>query len=136
MSFIVKFIIGFSVLSSANLVAVAEQTQASATSLQLIIAASPELTPVITRLARAFEQRNDNLVRVMIEPRANFDWPLRTRSTFDAVFTSDGRDLRRRVTSGTIASSSVTEVARDQLVICISPLVRCRISAAQSAVRA
>jgi molybdenum ABC transporter molybdate-binding protein len=121
MSFI-KVIVGFAVLSSASLATQAEQTNPSETAVQLTIAAPAELDPAITQLARAFEHKSSKPVQITVEPWDSRRSPTRQAPVFDAIFSPDTSELQRLAASGAI--SSVREVASDQLVICISPLVR------------
>jgi len=88
----------------------------------LTIAAPPELNPAITQLARAFEQKSSKPVQITFEPWESRRSPTRQPPVFDALFSPDTNEVQRLAASGAI--SSVREVARDQLVICVSPLVR------------
>jgi molybdate transport system substrate-binding protein len=124
MSFAAKVVVAVAVLSSASLSTQAEQTNPSDIAVQLTIAAPAELIPAITQLARAFEQKSGNRTQVTVEPWADSHSPLRSASTSDVVFSSDSRELQRLAASGALLGSSLKEVARDQLVICVSPLVR------------
>jgi molybdenum ABC transporter molybdate-binding protein len=120
----IKVIVGFAVLSSASLATQAEQTNPSETAVQLTIAEPAELNPTITQLARAFEQKNSKPVQITVEPWESRRSPTRKAPVFDALFSPDTSELHRLAASGALLSSSVREVARDQLVICVSPLVR------------
>lgn len=99
-------------------------TSASKSTVQLTIVASVELNPAITRLARAFEQKSKKPVHITIAALADSQSTLRTAANFDAVFSSDSRGLQRLAASGLIVPSSAEEVARAQLELCVSPLVR------------
>jgi molybdenum ABC transporter molybdate-binding protein len=123
MSFAAKVVVAVAVLSSASLSTQAEQTNPSDIAVQLTIAAPAELNPAITQLARAFEQKSGNRTQVTIEPWENRHSPTRA-PVFDALFLPDTRELQRLAASGALLGSSLKEVARDQLVICVSPLVR------------
>src|SRR5579864_7762687 len=101
----------------------AQQEEPSRPETQLTIAAPAELNPAITQLARAFEQKSRQPVQVTVEHWENRRSPTRT-PVFDALFVLDTDELQRLAASGTITPNSIMEVARDQLVICISPLVR------------
>jgi molybdenum ABC transporter molybdate-binding protein len=121
-------ILGWALIASAT--ASSPQEDASSPETQLTIAAPAEFNPVITQLARVFEQksvgqRSGNRIHVVIvEPPTNLHSSITGRSFADAIFLSDIKDIQRLATSGALLGSSVKEVARDQLVICISPLVR------------
>jgi len=90
----------------------------------LTAAAPAELNPAVSALARTFEQKSSKPVQVTLEALPVSHSLLRRPPDFDAVFSSDSRELQRLVASGAISPNSVKVVARDQLVICISPLVR------------
>ena len=105
----------------------AQQEEPSSPVTQLTIAAPAELNPAITQLARAFEeksseQKSDRRIRVVVQATASLHSSIADRSVFDAIFSPDTSELQRLAASGAI--SSVRDVARDQLVICVSPLVR------------
>jgi molybdenum ABC transporter molybdate-binding protein len=107
-----------------------QQQEPSNPETQLTIAASAELNPAITQLARAFEeksveQRSGNRIHIIVvEPPTNLHSSITDRSSADAIFLSDIEDIKRLPASGALLGSSVREIARDQLVICISPLAR------------
>lgn len=106
----------------------AQQEEPSSSETQLTIAAPAELNPAITQLARAFEhksdQRSGNQIHlVVVEPPA-FHSSIANRSFADATFLPDITEIRRLAASGALLGGSVKQVARDQLVICVSPLVR------------
>ena len=106
----------------------AQQEKPSSPVTQLTIAAPAELTPAIKQLARAFEeksseQKSDHRIRVVVvQATANLHSSIANRSVFDALFSPDTNELQRLAASGAI--NTTREVARDQLVICVSPLVR------------
>jgi len=117
-----KVVVGLAFLSSVSLATQAEQTNPPEAAVQLTISAPAELNPAITQLARAFEQKSSKPVQITVEPWENRRSPIRKPPVFDALFSPDTNEVQRLAASGAI--SSVREVARDQLVICISPLVR------------
>src|SRR5579864_1607621 len=102
----------------------AQQEEPSSPETRLTITAPAEVIPAITNLARVFEQESGNRTQVTVEPWADSHSPLRSASTSDLVFSSDSRELQHLAASGALLGNSFKEVARDQLVICISPLVR------------
>ena len=99
-----------------------QEFPASKPTVHLTIAVPAELDPAITRLARAFERKNNNTVQITVEALLDSHSVLRMRTNFDVMFSSDSRQLRRLASSGAIGSTR--EVARDQVVICVSPVVR------------
>src|SRR5579864_3456911 len=119
-----KVVVGLALLSSVSLATQAEQTNPPEAAVQLTIAAPAELNPAITQLARAFEQKSSKLVQITVEPWDNRRSPTKHAPVFDALFSQDTNELQRLAASGAVVASSVREVARDQLVICVSPLVR------------
>jgi len=113
---------GFAAFAAARASGRPAEIPASGPAVQLTIAAPAELNPAITRLARAFEQKSKRPVQVTVVAWLDPHSPPRRTPNFDAVFSSDRPQLQRLAASGTISSSQA--VARDPLVICVSPLVR------------
>ena len=123
MSLLARVIFGLTVLSGTLLVT-AEPANPPEAAVRLTVATSAELNPAVSALARTFEQKSSHPVQVTVEALTDTHSLLRRPFHFDAVFSNDSRELQRLVTSGAILPNSVKEVARDRLVICISPLVR------------
>jgi molybdate transport system substrate-binding protein len=94
------------------------------TGVEISVAAPAGLNAAITEVARAFEQKTGNHVRLTFADSASLNSQIRGGATFDAVFSADMKDVRRLVASRAAVAGSVTEYARDELVICISPIVR------------
>jgi molybdenum ABC transporter molybdate-binding protein len=93
---------------------------------ELKIVVSPELGPAVAQLARRFEEKHPSHVRVTSLDSADAK-PLAdqlTSSAPDALFLADMGALRRLAASGIMVASSITSVARDQIVICVSPTFR------------
>jgi len=91
---------------------------------ELSVAAPAELNSAISEVAAAFEQKTGNHVRLTFGDSASLYSQIRNGATFDAFFSADMKDVRRLAASGVAVGASVTEYARDQLVMCISPMVR------------
>jgi molybdate transport system substrate-binding protein len=91
---------------------------------EMSVAAPAGLNAAITEVARAFESKTGNHIRLTFADSADLYSEIRSGATFDAVFSVDMQDVRRLVASRAAVSGSVTEYARDQLVICVSPIVR------------
>ncbi len=91
---------------------------------ELSVAAPAELNPAITEVAGAFERKTGNHVRLTFADSASLYSQIRKGATFDTFFSADMNDIRRLAASGVAVRASVTEYARDQLVMCISPMVR------------
>lgn len=96
------------------------------TGVEISVAAPAGLNAAITEVARAFEQKTGNHVRLTFADSASLNSQIRGGATFDAVFFADMKDVQRLVASRAAVAGSVTEYARDELVICISPIVRFR----------
>jgi molybdate transport system substrate-binding protein len=95
-----------------------------AAGVEISVAAPAGLNAAMTEVARAFEQKTGNHVRLTFEDSASLYSQIRDGANFDALFSADMQDARRLVASRAAVAGSVTEYARDQLVICISPIVR------------
>lgn len=95
----------------------------SATGVELAIAAPDELISPLTELARQFEQNTGTRIRFTFADSASLLRQIRTGSAFDAAFLPDLSDVRRLAASGTVTSISITEYARDQMVLCFRPSV-------------
>ena len=96
----------------------------SATGVELAIAAGDELNSALTELARQFEQKTGNRIRFTFADSSSLLTEIQNGSAFDAVFLPDMNDVRRLADSGIVRRSSITEYARDQMVLCIAPGVR------------
>jgi molybdate transport system substrate-binding protein len=96
----------------------------SAPSVELAIAAPDELNSALTELARQFELKTGNRIRFTFADSASLLTQIQNGLAFDAVFLPDMRDVRRLAESGTVTTSSITEYARDQMVLCFAPGVR------------
>jgi molybdate transport system substrate-binding protein len=82
------------------------------------------LNSAITEVAGAFEKKTGNHVRLTFADSASLYSQIRKGATFDVFFSADMNDIRRLAASGVAVGASVTEYARDELVMCISPMVR------------
>ena len=91
---------------------------------EISVVAPAGLNAAMTEVAKAFEQKTGNHVRLTFADSASLYSQIRDGATFDALFSADMQDVRRLVASRAAVAGSVTEYARDQLVICISPIVR------------
>lgn len=91
---------------------------------ELSIAAPDELNSALTDLARQFQQKTGNPIRFTFADSASLLAQIRNGATFDAVFLSDMQDIHHLATSGFVMSSSITEYARDTMVLCFAPGVR------------
>jgi molybdate transport system substrate-binding protein len=110
--------------SATCLPCLAERTQDVAPpGIELTVAAAAELNPAITEVARAFEDKTGNHVRVMSGESASLYQRIRGGETFDAFFPADISDVRRLTASGSAMRGSTIEYARDELAVCISPMV-------------
>jgi molybdate transport system substrate-binding protein len=96
----------------------------SAAGVELAIAAPDELNSALTELARKFEQKTGKHIHFTFTDSANLLTQIQNGSAFDAVFLLDMNDVRRLAASGTVAGNSITEYARDPMVLCIAPWVR------------
>jgi molybdate transport system substrate-binding protein len=88
------------------------------------VAAPPGLNTPITEVARAFEEKTGHHVRLTFTDSASPYSQIPGGPAFDAFFSADMQDVRRLVASRAAVAGSVTEYARDGLVMCISPIVR------------
>jgi molybdate transport system substrate-binding protein len=104
--------------------AVAISSPDNAVGIEVSVAAPAGLNSAMTEVARAFEQKTGRHVRLTFADSASLSSQLRDGSTLDALFSADMQDVRRLAASHVVVASSVTEYARDQLVMCISPVVR------------
>jgi molybdate transport system substrate-binding protein len=91
---------------------------------EISVAAPAGLDAAMTEVARAFESKTGNHVRLTFADSASLYSQIRSGATFDAVFLADMQDVRRLTTSRAAVAASVAEYARDELVMCISPTVR------------
>jgi molybdenum ABC transporter molybdate-binding protein len=94
---------------------------------ELNIGASPELSSTVTQVARLFEEKHGEHVHVTVigsSDAARLTSELKADSAPDALFFADLTALRRLAASGTVVANSITPIARDQMVICVSPAFR------------
>jgi molybdate transport system substrate-binding protein len=91
---------------------------------ELSVAAPQELNSAISEVAAGFAQKSGNRVHLTFGDSASLSSQIRSGATFDAFFSADMKDVQRLAASGVAVGASVTEYARDQLVMCISPVVR------------
>lgn len=91
---------------------------------EISVEAPAGLNAAMTEVARAFESKTGNHVRLTFADSASLYSQLQSGATFDAVFSTNMQDVRRLVASRAALPASLTEYARDQLVICVSPIVR------------
>jgi molybdate transport system substrate-binding protein len=95
-----------------------------ATGVEISVAAPASLNAAMTEVARSFESETGNHVRLTFADSASLYSQIRSGATFDAVFLADMQDVRRLIASREAVATSLTEYARDELVMCISPAVR------------
>ncbi|MGA8874768.1 MAG: molybdate ABC transporter substrate-binding protein [Candidatus Korobacteraceae bacterium] len=91
--------------------------------IDLSIAAPDDLNSALTELARHFEQKTGNHIRLTFADSATLLTQVRNNTAFDAVFL-DMQDLHHLAASGLVTASSITEYARDTMVLCFAPGVR------------
>jgi molybdate transport system substrate-binding protein len=96
----------------------------SAAGVELTIVASEALSSPLTQLARQFEQKTGNRIRFVFVDSASLIQQIQNGSALDAVFLPDMDAARHLAASGTVTSVSITEYARDPMVLCIAPGVR------------
>jgi molybdate transport system substrate-binding protein len=92
--------------------------------LELAVAAPGALNDEITEVARTFEHKTGIHIRLTFADSGTLDSQIRNGGVFDAFFSADMDHPRRLAASGAAVRASVTEYARDQLVLCVSPAVR------------
>ena len=95
-----------------------------AVGVEISVAAPAGLNATLAEVAQAFEEKTGLHVRLTFADSASLYSQIRGGATFDAVFSADMQDVRRLAASRVVVASSVTEYARDELVMCISPIVR------------
>jgi len=95
-----------------------------AVGVEISVAAPAGLNATLTEVAQAFEEKTGRHVRLTFADSASLYSQIRSGATFDAFFSADMQDVRRLAASRAVVAGSVTEYARDQLVMCISPIVR------------
>jgi molybdate transport system substrate-binding protein len=95
-----------------------------ATGVEISVAAPAGLNAAMTEVARAFELKTGNHVRLTFADSASLYSQIRSGASFDAVFLADMQDVRRLTASHAAVAASLTDYARDELVMCISPTVR------------
>jgi molybdenum ABC transporter molybdate-binding protein len=95
-----------------------------AAGVEISVAAPAGLNAVMAEVARAFEQKAGHHVSLTFADPASLYSQILGGATFDAFFSTDMRDVRRLAASRAAITGSVTEYARDELVMCISPIVR------------
>jgi molybdate transport system substrate-binding protein len=91
---------------------------------ELLVAAPAELNSAVTEVADSFQQKTGNRVHLTFADSASLYSQIRNGTVFDAFFSTDMKDVRQLAASGTAVSASVTEYARDPMIMCISPMVR------------
>jgi molybdate transport system substrate-binding protein len=91
---------------------------------ELSIAAPPELNSALNQLARAFEQKTGDHVRFTFADSPNLIAQVRSGSAFDVVFLPDMQEVRLLAASGFVTAGSITEYARDTMILCFAPGVR------------
>jgi molybdate transport system substrate-binding protein len=95
-----------------------------AAGVEISVAAPPGLNTAMTDVARAFEEKTGHHVRLTFTDSASLSSQIPGGPAFDAFFSADMQEVRRLAASGAAVTGSVTEYARDELVMCISPIVR------------
>jgi molybdate transport system substrate-binding protein len=94
-----------------------------AAGLEISVAARAGLNAAMTEVARAFEEKTGLHVRLTFADSASLSSQILAGATFDAFFSADLQDVRRLTASRTAVADSPTEYARDELAVCISPIV-------------
>ena len=102
----------------------AAEPRGDSSGVELTIAAASELDPALAEVARAFEEKTGKHVTLKFAESSGLYSQIRKGSAFDAFFPADMNDVRRLAASGLAVDTSITEYARDELVLCISPMVR------------
>jgi molybdate transport system substrate-binding protein len=95
-----------------------------AVAVEISVAAPAGLNAAMTDVARAFESKTGSHVHLTFVDSDTLYSQIRGGGTFDAVFFTDMQDVRRLIASHAAVAASLTEYARDELVMCISPTVR------------
>jgi molybdate transport system substrate-binding protein len=95
-----------------------------AAGVEISVAAPAGLNAAMTEVAQAFDEKTGRHVRLTFADSASLYSQIRGGATFDAFFSTDMQDVRRLAASRAAVASSVTEYARDELVMCVSPIVR------------
>jgi molybdate transport system substrate-binding protein len=95
-----------------------------AVAVEISVAAPAGLNAAMTDVARAFESKTGSHVHLTLVDSDTLYSQIRSGGTFDAVFFTDMRDVRRLIAAHAAVGASLTEYARDELVMCISPTVR------------
>ena len=95
-----------------------------AAGVEISVAAPDGLNVAMTELARAFEEKTGLHVRLTFADSASLYSQISGGAIFDALFSTDMQDIHRLTASRVAVAASVTEYARDELVMCISPVVR------------
>ncbi len=95
-----------------------------AAGVEISVAAPDGLNAVMTEVAQAFEEKTGLHVRLTFADSASLYSQILDGAIFDAVFSADMQDVRRLTASRAVVAASLTEYARDELVMCISPVVR------------
>ncbi|HLJ28225.1 MAG TPA: substrate-binding domain-containing protein [Candidatus Angelobacter sp.] len=91
---------------------------------ELSVAAPDELNSALAELARRFEQKTGNRISLTFTDSVSLLKQIGAGSDFDAAFLPEMEEARSLAASGTLTSPSITEYARDQMVLCIAPGVR------------
>jgi molybdenum ABC transporter molybdate-binding protein len=95
-----------------------------AVGVEISVAAPAGLNATLTEVARAFEVKTGRHVRLTSADSASLYSQIISGAAFDAFFSADMQDVPRLAASRAVVASSVAEYARDELVMCISPIVR------------
>jgi molybdate transport system substrate-binding protein len=93
---------------------------------ELSVAAPSGLNAAMIELASAFERKTGVRVRFTFGDSASLSSQIQKGADFDAFFSADANDVHRLVASG--VAGSLTEYARDQLMLCISPMIPVELS--------
>ena len=92
--------------------------------IELSIAAPDDLNSALTDLARHFEHKTGNHIHFTFADSTSLLTQIHNGSPFDAVFLPDMQDIHHLAASGFVTASSITEYARDTMVLCFAPGVR------------
>jgi molybdate transport system substrate-binding protein len=101
-----------------------QSSTGTSTGVELAVAASSQLEPTVTEVARAFERKTGTHVRLVFGESDELYVQIRKGADLDVFFSSDMTSPRRLVTSGAGVAASLREYGRDPLVMSISPMVR------------
>jgi molybdate transport system substrate-binding protein len=91
---------------------------------EISVAAPAGLNAAMTEVARGFETKTGVHVSLTFADSASLSSEISGGMIFDAFFSADMQEVRRLTASRAAVATSATEYARDELVMCISPIIR------------